>query len=100
MTACFFTNSIAQKAYVDDAEEDLDAKLTMNRATVNQVKLDEVDSAIVKSKTVPLLERFSASSLTLDWTQRADLTLGFDSADKLVSVEVANKEISEGIDLK
>ena len=72
----------------------------MNRASVNQVKLDEVGNSVVKSKVVPLLERFSSSAISADWTQRADLTLGFDSADKLVSVEVANKDINEGIDLE
>ena len=91
--------SHAQKAYVED-EDDQDAKLTMNRANVNQVKLDDVDNSVVKSKVVPLLERFSSSAITADWTQRADLTLGFDNADKLVSVEVANKDIVEGIDLE
>ena len=72
----------------------------MNRANLNQVKLDEVGNSVVKSKVVPLLERFSSSTISADWTQRADLTLGFDSADKLVSVEVVNKEINDGIDLE
>ena len=85
MTAALVISSQAQKAYTEDAEDDPDAKLTMNRANANQVKLDEAENAVVKSKTVPLLERFAAaSSITADWTQRADLTLGFDSADKLV----------------
>ena len=100
MTTSLILSSRAQKAFTEDAEDDANAKLTMNRANVNQVKLDEVENAVVKSKTVPLLQRFSATSITADWTQRADLTLGFDSADKLVSVEVANKETGEGIDLE
>ena len=40
----------------------------MNRANVNQAKLDEVDSVVVKSKVVPLLERFSAPEITAEWT--------------------------------
>ena len=100
LTASIIVCSQAQKVYVEDTEDDENAKLTMNRATVNQAKLDEVDSVVVKSKVVPLLERFSSPEITAEWTQRADLKLGFDNADKLVSVEVANKETSEGIDLE
>ena len=69
----------------------------MNRANPRDVKLDEIDKLPSKSKKVPLLERFSGPKITDSvWTPRAELTLWFDIQDRLVSVEVDNKQINEG----
>ena len=88
-----FTN--AQKAFVEDMDDDDNARLTMNRASPSQVKMDDVNVLPTKSKKVPLLERFAGPTIGDSvWTQRAELTLWFDNIERLVSVEVANNEFA------
>ena len=65
----------------------------MNRATP-QSRVDDIDRLPSKNKKVTLLERFSVDDITdAAWQKRGELTLWYDSQDRLVSVEVANNDI-------
>ena len=102
-TTLLFCFVNAQKAYVEDLDDDPNARLAMNRAVPNpnQVKLDEIDKVPTKSKKVPLLERFSGPTIADSvWTQRAEVTLWHDDQDKLVSVIVDNAEVAENLNLE
>lgn len=63
--------------------------------------MDSLGDFPTKNKKIPLLERFAAPSIADSvWTQRAELTLWYDITDKLVSIDVANNDLGEMIDLE
>ena len=102
-TTFIFCFASAQKAYVEDLEDDSNARLAMNRANPNPnpVKNDEFDRVPTKSKKVPLLERFSGPTIADSvWTQRAEVTLWHDNQDRLVSVQVDNGEVNDNLNLE
>ena len=102
-TTIIFCFAVAQKAYVEDIEDDTNARLAMNRASPNpnQVKMDELEKVPTKSKKVPLLERFSGPTIADSvWVQRAEVTLWQDSQDRIVSVVVDNGEINDNLNLE
>ena len=100
-TTFIFCFANAQKAFVEDLDDEPNARLAMNRANPNQMKLDEIDKVPTKSKKVPLLERFSGPTIAdSKWTPRAEVTLWYDNQERLVSVVVDNAEIAEHLNLE
>ena len=103
--ALLFTDSVSgQRRYVEE-EEEQDPSLAMNRAKTDDIfQADEVERrSAVRSKQAPLLDTFRGTTKPVVgegiWKERGVATMWYDAEDKLISVEVENKEASALQDL-
>ena len=97
-------SATAQRRYVEE-EEEQDPSLAMNRAKTGDIfQSDAVDQRrAVRSKQAPLLDTFRGTTKAVVgegiWKERGIATMWYDAEDKLISVEVENKEASALQDL-